>query len=155
MKEAAEEAAQTVLDSVAADAAAFPWFAAIMLYVILIPILWSVVEVMKDTALGGLKQKPKKGSGEKTVLGKITKRYRWYPAAVWGLTLGGGGGLGALAGSFVEALTWWLGMFIGMVAGATNGVGMKFLRGFGDRCSNFLFGWIKRRLGGGKGDEEG
>jgi len=151
MKEAAEDAAQTVLDGVAADAAAFPWLAALICVLIVAPAIWSFVEAIKAIGLSKLKRKPPKDAGERTVIGRITKIWPWYPIAVWSISLIGGGaagfGIGAIDGFEDGELGFW-GIAFGAGAGVANSVIV-------DKLWSWLWGMVKRRLSRSKDSEEG
>jgi len=152
VEESLEGGAQTVIDSVASDAAAFPWFAAIMGFLIIGGITWSLVEVIKVTAVSRLKRKPPKTATERTVMGRITKQFPWYPLVIWSVSIFGGAALGVFAGVMHDQLLWWRGLLLGAFAGALNGVAMKVLRTVGDKASDLLLGWLKRRIGNGNGN---
>jgi hypothetical protein len=153
VQEAAEGAAQTVLDSVAADAAAFPWVTALICVLTVAPAIWSFVEAIKAIGLSKLKRKPPKDAGERTVVGKITKNWPWYPVLVWVISLVGGGagglGIGAIDGFEEGELGFW-----GIVFGAAAGIGNSVIV---DKFWSWLWGLVKgfvsRRLG--NGGEEG
>ncbi len=157
MKEAVETAAQGVIDGVAADAAAFPWVAAIICVLVVGPVIWGIVEAVKATGVSKLKRKPPKDAGEQTVVGKITKVWPWYPVLIWAISVIGGAalgfGVGAIDGFGDGDLGLW-GIAFGASAGVTNSIAMKLLRSLGDKASDLLLGWAKRRLNGGK-EEEG
>jgi hypothetical protein len=163
MKEAAEEAAQTILDGVAADAAAFPLFMALVALFTAVAMVWFTVEMAKATAIGGLKRKPPKDASEETIVGKITKQFRWYPLVIWliNLSFGFGSGMGVAAiDSLADAggsLGWW-GAPSGVLGGLLSKVIAQYLRRFSDAASDLLLGRLKRFIGrvfGGekKGDE--
>jgi len=150
MQETAEAAAQSVLDSVAADAAAFPIFEAIIAWLVATFVMWSVVEVMKATAIAKLKRSPPKTATERTVLKRISKQFPWYPVLIWGVSLVGGAAIGVGVGALGA-----LGMGYGAAFGALavlNGLWMKALRKIGDKASDLLLGWLKRRVGNGNGE---
>jgi len=149
-----EEAQQAISE----DVAAFPWLAAVICVLVVGPVIWGIVEAVKATGVSKLKRKPPKGSGEQTVVGKITKVWPWYPVLIWAISVVGGAGLGfgvgAIDGFGVGELGFW-GVAFGALAGVTNSIAMKLLRGIGDKASDLLLGWAKRRLGGSKGEDEG
>lgn len=149
------EEAQT---AIAEDVAAFPWLAAVICVLVVGPVIWGIVEAVKATGISRLKRKPPKSAGEQTVVGKITKLWPWYPVLIWTIsTVGGaalGFGVGAIDGFGDGDLGLW-GLAFGALAGVTNSIAMKVLRGIGDKASDMLLGWAKRRLNGTKTDEEG
>lgn len=150
MKEATEGAAQTVLDSVAADAAAFPIFMGLVALVVAAVVVWFTVEMAKVTAVSKLKRKPKKGSSDETFVGVIAKQFHWYPLAIWLINLvfgsGSGIGVGAIDGFEEGNLGWW-GIPFGLVGGLLSKVLAQYCKKFSDAASELFLGRLKRLIG--------
>jgi len=152
LKEAAEEGVQATVQGFTEDAAEFPWFVAIMAFLVIGGIMWSLVEVIKVTAVSKLKRKPHKDASESTVIGLITKKFGWYPIVIWSVSILGGAALGFFVGTMSDLL-WWRGALIGALAGVLNSLAMKVLKGIGDKASDFFLGWIKKKLSNGGKNE--
>lgn len=142
---AAEDTAQGVLDKIGEDAAAFPWFDAILEWLIVCAIMWLLVEAIKAYFKARLPRQPRKGASERTVVQAISKKHPAYLLIIWGVSVFGGAAIGLLWA--LGDLAWWYAMVIGAFSGVTNAIGMKLLRGLGDKSSDFLLGWLKRWLG--------
>lgn len=157
LKESAEGAAQTVVNSFAADAAAFPAFVGLIVLFVAMVFVWSAAEMLKDTLFAKLKRKPPKGAGEVTIYRKIAKQFAWYPFALWMVCLAGGSGVGMI-GSAIDGfgpgdLGWW-GPLFGVVGGLLSKAFAKFGQKYSDRLGAALFGRLKRLLGGGGGESK-
>lgn len=152
VKQTAEGAAQTVLDGMAADAAAWPWVQMAICIVVAAGIAWAAVEMLKVTGLSKLKRKPPKGSGETTVVGALAKQWAGWPFLIFSVSLV----LGALVGLFIGSLGslgWGYGLAFGAGAGALNSLAMRLLRKIGDKMSDLLLGWAKRKINGNGGED--
>jgi hypothetical protein len=145
--EAAEGAAQTVLD----NAAAWPWVEMVICIVVAAVVAWAAVEMLKVTGLSGLKRKPPKNAGETTVVGALAKQWRGWPALLWSVSMVLGAGVGLFVGSLGD-LGMGYGAAFGTASGLANSLAMKLLRKLGDKASDLLLGWAKRRLGNGNGE---
>lgn len=152
--EMAESGAQTVVDSIAADAAAFPWFMVLIALLVAAAMVWFTVEMAKATAISKLKRRPKKGASETTVIGVIAKQFHWYPLVIWLINLGFGSGSGMGVAAIDDLgggnLGWW-GVPSGVLGGLLSKVLAQYLRKASDKASDVLLGRLKRLLGGNGG----
>jgi hypothetical protein len=162
VQDAAEGAAQTVIDSVAADAAAFPIFMAAVALLVAAAVVWFTVEMAKATAISKLKRPPAKKASEQTVMRVLARQFHWYPLIIWLINLGFGSGSGigvaAIDGFGDGDLGWW-GIPAGLLGGLLSKVLAQYLKKFSDAASDMLLGKLKRfagrLLGGGNGKTEG
>jgi hypothetical protein len=153
--ETAEAGASTVVDSIAADAAAFPLFVGLIVLFVGVVFVWSAAEVLKDTLIAKLKRAPSKSAGEVTVYKKLSRQWGWYPFAIWMICLVGGSGVGMIGGAIdgfgPGDLGWW-GPLFGLVGGLLSKAFARYGRKYSDKLGEILFGRLKRMLGGGGSD---
>lgn len=161
--EMAESGAQTVVDSIAADAAAFPWFMALIALLTAVAVVWFIVEMAKATAIGKLKRPPRKDASEQTVLRVISRQLHWYPLVLllinFGFGFGSGMGIAGIDSLGAEGgtLGWW-GAPSGILGGLLSKAIAQYLKKFSDAASDLLLGRLKRFIGrmfggGGGGDK--
>ena len=154
----AESGVRTVVDSFAADAAAFPWFMVLVALLTAVAMVWFTVEMAKATQISKLKRPPPKTASEQTVMRALARQFHWYPLVIWLINLGFGFGSGmGVAGidSLGDGNLGWWGAPSGTLGGLLSKAIAQYMKKFSDKASDVLLGRLKRLLGGNGGKTDG